>query len=61
MVGGGEELIRVKDIVVIGRTRAGVTRRQIRLREVNAKCRHLKKLPVKGLSGRCLLEFIDWR
>ncbi len=25
------------------------------------KCRHLKKLTVKGLCGRCLSEFIDWR
>ncbi len=29
-------------------------RRKIRLIENNAKCRHLKKLPVKGLCGRCL-------
>ncbi len=25
------------------------------------KCRHLKKWPVRGLCGRCFLEFIDWR
>ncbi len=32
----------------------GWGRRKIRLKECNAKCRHLKKLPVKGLCGRCL-------
>ncbi len=26
-----------------------------------AKCRHLKKLTYKGLCGRCLSEFIDWK
>jgi hypothetical protein len=26
----------------------------------NAKCRHLKNWPVKGLCGRWLSEFIDW-
>jgi hypothetical protein len=26
-----------------------------------AKCRHLKKLPVKGFCCRCSSEFIDWR
>jgi hypothetical protein len=29
-------------------------RRKIRLIEINAKCRHLKKLFVKELCGRCL-------
>jgi hypothetical protein len=29
-------------------------RRKMRHIESNAKCRHLKKLPVKGLCGRCL-------
>jgi hypothetical protein len=29
-------------------------RRKIRLIEGNAKCRHLKKLTVQGLCGRCL-------
>ncbi len=29
-------------------------RRKIILIESNAKCRHLKYLPVKGLCGRCL-------
>jgi hypothetical protein len=29
-------------------------RRKIRLIEGNAKCRHLKKCPLKGLCGRCL-------
>jgi hypothetical protein len=54
--GGGEELIRVKDIVVIGRTRVGVTRRQIRLREVKAKCRHIKKLTSKGTLRQVLIR-----
>jgi hypothetical protein len=31
----------------------GSTRRKIRLLEVNANCRHLKNLSVKGLCGRC--------
>jgi hypothetical protein len=35
--------------------------RKRRLIEGNAKCRHLKKWPVKGLCGRCLSEFMDWR
>ncbi len=29
--------------------------------ETKAKGRHLKKLTCKGLGGRCLSEFIDWR
>ncbi len=29
-------------------------RRKIRLIESNAKCRHVRNLPVKGLCGRCL-------
>jgi hypothetical protein len=29
--------------------------------DTKAKCRHLKHWPVKGLGGRCLSEFIDWR
>ena len=29
-------------------------RRKIRFIEGNAKCHHLKKLPVNGLCGRCL-------
>ncbi len=29
--------------------------------ETKAKCDYLKNLPVKGLCGRCLSEFIDWR
>jgi hypothetical protein len=29
--------------------------------DTKAKCRHLNKIPVKGLRGRCLSEFIDWR
>ncbi len=29
--------------------------------DTKAKCRHLKYLSVKGLCGRCLPEFIDWR
>ncbi len=29
--------------------------------DTNKKCRHLKNLPAKGLFGRCLSEFIDWR
>jgi hypothetical protein len=32
-----------------------------RLIEVTAKCRHVKNGSVKGLCGRCLSEFIDWR
>ncbi len=32
----------------------GRWRRKIRLIECNAKCRNLKKRPVKGLCGRCL-------
>jgi hypothetical protein len=28
--------------------------------DTEAKCRQLKKWPVKGLCGRCLSEFIDW-
>ncbi len=31
-----------------------VERRKIRLVKVNAKCRHLKNWPEKGLCGRCL-------
>ena len=27
--------------------------------DTKAKCRHLKNLPVKGLCGRTLSEFID--
>jgi hypothetical protein len=38
-----------------------VSRRKIRLIEGNAKCRYKKNWPVKGLRGRCLSEFIDWR
>jgi hypothetical protein len=34
----------------------GRVRRKIRLIEGNAKCRHLKNLPVKGLCGRCYLS-----
>jgi hypothetical protein len=30
-------------------------RRKIRLTECNAKCRYLKKLTWKGLSGRCFI------
>jgi hypothetical protein len=29
--------------------------------DTKAKCRYLKKWSVKGLCGRCLSEFIDWR
>jgi hypothetical protein len=29
--------------------------------DTKAKCSLLKNLPVKGLCGRCLSEFIDWR
>ncbi len=29
--------------------------------DIKAKCYHLKNLPVKGLCGRCLSEFADWR
>ncbi len=29
--------------------------------DTKAKCRHPKTLSVKGLCGRCLYEFIDWR
>jgi len=39
-------------------------RKNKRIMQVNAKCRHLKKWPVKGLRGRCLSKFIlyvDWR
>jgi hypothetical protein len=36
-----------------------LARRKIRLIEGNAKCRHIKNLPVKGLCVRCLSEFID--
>jgi hypothetical protein len=32
----------------------GFYRRKIRIIEGNAKCRHLKNWPVKGLCGRCL-------
>jgi hypothetical protein len=32
----------------------------INYKDTNAKYRHLKNLPVKGLCGRCLSEFIDW-
>jgi hypothetical protein len=32
----------------------GSNRRKIRLIEGNAKCRHQKKLPMKGRCGRCL-------
>ncbi len=39
----------------------GCGRRKIRFVEVSAKCRLLKNGPVKGLYGRCLSEFIDWR
>jgi hypothetical protein len=31
-----------------------MNRRKIRLIVSDAKCRHLKKLPVKRLCGRCL-------
>ncbi len=34
-------------------------RRKIKLIEVNAECRHLKNLPVKGLCGR-FLSVINW-
>ncbi len=34
---------------------ASVMRRKIRLIESNAKYRYLKKLPVKGLCGRCFI------
>jgi hypothetical protein len=34
---------------------------QITYIDTKAKCRHLKNLPVKGLCGMCLSEFIDWR
>ncbi len=37
----------------------GPDRRKIRLIEVNAKCHYLKKLPVKGLRGKRLSEFIN--
>ncbi len=30
-------------------------------KDIKSKCRHLKNWPVKGLCGRCLSEFIDWR
>ncbi len=33
----------------------------INYRDTKTKCRHLKKLTVKVLCGRCLLEFVDWR
>ncbi len=36
------------------RVRNRSTRRMIRLIKGDAKCRHLKRLPVKGLRGRCL-------
>jgi hypothetical protein len=29
--------------------------------DTKAKIRQLKHRPVKGLCGRCLSEFIDWR
>ncbi len=29
--------------------------------DTKAKCRHLKNWHVKGLRGRCLSEFINWR
>ncbi len=29
--------------------------------DTKAKCCNLKKLTFKGLSGRCLSEFMDWR
>jgi hypothetical protein len=29
--------------------------------KVNANCRHLKNLLVKGLAAGMLIEFIDWR
>ncbi len=29
--------------------------------DTKAKCRHIKNWPVKGLCGRCVSEFIDWR
>jgi hypothetical protein len=33
----------------------------INYKDTKAKCRHLKNRIVKGLCGRCLTEFIDWR
>jgi hypothetical protein len=33
----------------------------INYKDTKAKCRHLKNLPVKGLCGKRLSEFIDWR
>jgi hypothetical protein len=32
-----------------------------RLQSKMSKCLHLKNWPVKGLCGRCLSEFVDWR
>jgi ribosomal protein L33 len=32
---------------------------QINYIDTKAKCRHLKKLSLKGLCGKCVLEFID--
>ncbi len=29
--------------------------------DIKAKCHHLKKFTSKGISARCLSEFIDWR
>jgi hypothetical protein len=37
------------------------SRRKIRLIDVNAKCRHLKKFTRKGTFRQVLSEFIDWR
>jgi len=53
------ELLRTE--VWVPQLGKSLERRNIRLIEGNAKCRHLKKWPVKGLCGRCLSEFMDWR
>ncbi len=37
----------------------GVDHGLINYKDTKAKCRHLKNWPVKGLHGRCFLEFID--